>query len=173
LGLVEASLEAPAGLAEFLREVGDGENGFGGVPEVASGELSIPAYLEREVARSQGRDLPQGYVPNTTYWLLGDDRQILGMCRLRHHLNDELLVHGGHIGYYIRPGERGKGYGTQLLALVLEAARGLGIQRALLTVNTANVHSRRLIEANGGVMQDERSDENGTPYRRYWIDLTS
>jgi predicted acetyltransferase len=166
-------LEAPTGLVEFLSEVGIGENGFGGVPEVFNGDLSIKDYLEREVARSQGRDLPAGYVANTTYWFLDDAGRLVGMSRLRHGLNDRLLAHGGHIGYYIRPGERGRGYGTRLLALVLEEARKLGIPRALLTINTSNVPSWRLVEANGGVMEDERIDESGTPYRRYWIDLSS
>ena len=166
-------MEAPTGLVEFLSEVGIGENGFGDVPEVFNGDLSIKDYLEREVARSQGRDLPAGYVANTTYWFLDDAGRLVGMSRLRHGLNDRLLAHGGHIGYYIRPGERGRGYGTRLLALVLEEARKLGIPRALLTINTSNVPSWRLVEANGGVMEDERIDESGTPYRRYWIDLSS
>jgi predicted acetyltransferase len=169
--LVKASPEPPEGLLDFLREVGAGENGFGGVPEVSRGELSLEAYLEREVARSQGESLPEGYVANTTYWLLDECGQIVGMGRLRHTLNEDLLHHGGHIGYYIRPTARGKGYGTRLLALVLEEARTLGIARALLTVNASNEHSWRLVEANGGIMEDERLNEDGSPFRRYWIDI--
>lgn len=169
--LITASLNPPEGLLDFLREVGTGENGFGGAPEVASGVLSLEAYLEREVSRSRGESLSPGYVPNTTYWLLDDSGRIVGMSRLRHGLNESLLHHGGHIGYYIRNEARSKGYGTRLLALVLEEARRLGIERALLTVNSANEPSWRLVEANGGVMEDERLNEDGTPYRRYWIDL--
>lgn len=38
-------------------------------------------------------------------------------------LNDFYLELGGHIGYGIRPSERGKGYGKQQLALALLEAK--------------------------------------------------
>src|SRR5690606_29502328 len=127
------------------------------------------AFLGRLVAHARGVDLPAGWVPATTFWLLDDEGQVAGMSRLRHRLNETLLNHGGHIGYYVRPGARGRGYGTQILALTLAEGRRLGIQRFLLTVRTKNAASIRVIEANGGVMEDERIDEDGIPFRRYWI----
>ena len=43
-----------------------------------------------------------------------------------------------------------------MLAAALPVARGLGIGRALITCRTDNVGSRKVIEANGGVLDDER-----------------
>jgi predicted acetyltransferase len=88
----------------------------------------------------------------------------------RHELNDVLLHHGGHIGYYVRPSARGKRYGTAILDLTLAEGRKRGIERFLLTVDSNNVPSIRVIEGNGGVLEDERLDEEtGRMFRRYWI----
>jgi predicted acetyltransferase len=167
--LVAASLDAPDGLEAFLIEVGRGETGFGGTDFEASKE-TLRNFLQRLIDRSEGRNLGSGFVPFTTYWLLDDDGAVVGISRLRHELNDELLYHGGHIGYYVRPSARGKGYGTSILALTLIEGRKRGIDRLLLTVDSNNVPSIRVIEANGGVLKDERIwEETGLPFRRYWI----
>jgi predicted acetyltransferase len=50
-----------------------------------------------------------------------------------------------------------------MLRDALKVAAGLGIDRALITCHVTNVGSRRVIELNGGVLQDER---NGV--LRYW-----
>jgi predicted acetyltransferase len=43
----------------------------------------------------------------------------------------------------------------------------------LITTNSDNAPSIRVIETNGGVMEDERIDDTGKPYRRYWIETTA
>lgn len=43
------------------------------------------------------------------------DQRVVGSIQLRHSLTPELEQHGGHIGYAIRPTERGKGYGSAQL----------------------------------------------------------
>jgi predicted acetyltransferase len=167
--LVAASLDPPEGLEAFLIEVDRGETGFGGT-DFAWGKEPLSDFLQRMIDRSEGRGLEPGWVPFTTYWLLDDAGAIAGMSRLRHDLTDELLFHGGHIGYYVRPSARGKRYGTAVLALTLAEGRKRGIDRFLLTVNSDNVPSIRVIEGNGGVLEDERVDrETGRLFRRYWI----
>jgi len=70
----------------------------------------------------------------------------------------------------VRPSCRGKGYGTSILALTLAEGRRFGIERFLLTVRSDNTASIKVIEANGGVLEDERVEvETGIPFRRYWI----
>ncbi len=170
--LVKATLDPPQGLLEVYRELGGSENGFFGENDVAARKLPIHDQLQRLVDRATGRNLPAGWVPVTTFWLLDDSGVVAGVSRFRHHLNAELLHHGGHIGYYIRPAYRGKGHGKTILALTLQEARNLGIDRVLLTVGTGNEPSIRVIEACGGVMEDERVEaETGVLYRRYWIAL--
>lgn len=62
----------------------------------------------------------------------------MGVSKLRHALNDVLRVHGGHIGYCVRPSARGRGYGHVLLGMTLEQARGQGLTRVLITVDRNN-----------------------------------
>jgi predicted acetyltransferase len=110
-------------------------------------------------------------VQQTTWWLVEGDTY-LGRISIRHALNDSLLFEGGNIGYDIRPSARGKGLGTLQLALALPKAREIGLTRALLTCDWDNVRSARVIEANGGVFQDEVPVPGKTRInRRYWIDL--
>lgn len=54
---------------------------------------------------------------------------------MRHKLNETLRNGAGHIGYGISPNYRKKGYATQGLALVLQEAKKIGIDEALLSVN--------------------------------------
>jgi predicted acetyltransferase len=170
--LVKVSLEPPPGLGDVYRELGPSENGFFGESNVAAGTLPMPEHLRGLVDMSEGRNLRPGWVPMTTHWLLDDSEVLVGVSRLRHRLTPELLNDGGNIGYYVRPAYRGKGHGKTILSLTLVEARSLGLERVLLTVRTGNLPSIRVIEANGGVLEDERVDAEGLAYRRYWIDLT-
>jgi predicted acetyltransferase len=170
--LVKVSSEPPAGLFELLEEIRYDENGFIGDARVASGELSVAAYLKELADISEGRNLRPGWVPMTTFWLLDATDNAVAVSRLRHRLTESLLRSGGHIGYFVKRQERGKGYGTEILHQTLAEARKLGIERALLTVDADNLASVRVIEGNGGVLQDETLEVTGRPYRRYWIDLT-
>jgi len=121
---------------------------------------------------AEGEGLPQGWVPGTTFWLLDDAGCVVGTSNLRHSLTPALTKRGGHISYYVKSSERGKGFGTQILALTLKFARQMQIAKTLLTVASDNEPSISVIERNGGKFDDERLDEEtGQPYRRYWIDL--
>ncbi|MEU9960460.1 GNAT family N-acetyltransferase [Streptomyces sp. NPDC050982] len=71
---------------------------------------------------------------------------------------------GGHIGYGVRPTARRQGYATAMLRDVLPHARDLGLDRVLVTCDTTNVGSRKVIEANGGEFEDERGGK-----LRFWI----
>jgi predicted acetyltransferase len=51
-----------------------------------------------------------------------------------------------------------------MLAAALPCARALGIESALITCDQDNIGSRRVIEANGGVLAYE-----GEGIRRYWV----
>lgn len=127
-------------------------------------------YLQRVKANRGGPWLDER-VPQSHYWYVRDDR-ILGRIRLRHALNERLRQEGGHIGYDVRPSEWGKGHATRMLSLMLPIAREAGLDRALLTCDDDNRASARVIEKNGGVLQDIIvSPKSGKPHRRYWIDL--
>jgi predicted acetyltransferase len=163
----------PRGVPELLAELGDGENGFGGTA-IATGSMSMTRFLQQCVEESEGKSLDPGRVPQTVFWVIDDGGTAIGMVRMRHHLSEALLVHGGHIGFYIRARQRGHGYARMALALTLNELTKLGEPRALLTVNSDNLPSIAVIEANGGRLEDSAIDaETGKEYRRYWIDLTT
>ena len=106
----------------------------------------VSAFVEICRHHSIGRDLPADWVPQSTFWLARDATKIVGCSRLRHRLTKFLAEYGGHIGYDVRPSERGRGYGTRLLQLTLAEARKIGLTRVLLTADEANVASWRIIE---------------------------
>jgi len=133
----------------------------------------FPAYVARVRAYADPAHVPSDHVPESHLWLIRGDEYI-GSVRIRHALNESLRRWGGHIGYHIRPSQREKGYGTQALRLGLEYARALGIMRALLTCEAANTGSRKIIEANGGVLENEFDfdlDGRAIRARRYWIEI--
>ena len=126
-------------------------------------------YLKQLLEESEGKHLPKGYVPQTTYWLV-DGNEFIGRASIRHTLTEHLLREGGHIGYDIRPSKRGMGYGKNLLELALSEAKALGITKVLVTCNETNLGSKKIIEANGGLLENSVAMGNGNPRKlRYWI----
>lgn len=120
----------------------------------------------------RGKQLPDGWVPASTFYMVRKNGKIVGKSSLRHELNDHLRKIGGHIGYYIRAGHRGKGYGTVILKLTLEKAKAIGLEKVLVTCDDDNIASAKSIEKNGGVLQDTyRNDDMLVAVRRYWITL--
>lgn len=114
----------------------------------------------------------EGKVPSSTFFLLDEERnRLLGAVNIRHRLNDDLLLHGGHIGDGIRPSERRKGYATKMIALALEECKKLGIKRVLMVCNADNPGSMKSITRNGGILENELVGDDGKIEQRYWIDL--
>jgi predicted acetyltransferase len=174
-------LVAPATRCEtaYLAMVDDfeaaGEPRIPGGSGVALARSDFAAFVQRLQDDERGLGLKPGIVPSSAYWLLRHDAEgvtVLGVSALRHALTPALEDAGGHIGYSIRPSERRRGYGTRILALTLEYARALGLDRVLLTCDTDNTGSARVIEKNGGVLASEGySALVETRISRYWITL--
>ncbi|MBQ7307341.1 MAG: GNAT family N-acetyltransferase, partial [Clostridia bacterium] len=75
-------------------------------------------------------------------------------------------------GYGIRPKFHGKGYGTLMLKMALEESKKLGLDKVLVTCVDENIASSRVIEKNGGILENKilLPSDNKT-YRRYWIEI--
>ena len=123
-------------------------------------------WLKNNQNHEMGINLPEEWVPDIQLVAFSRDGQAVGFLNLRLRLNDYLLEVGGHIGYSIRPSERGKGYAKEALRQGLQVAKEKNIKKALVTCSTENPASRAVILANGGLFEDVR---NGV--ERYWIDL--
>ena len=123
-------------------------------------------WLESNQNQEMGINLPEGWVSAIQLVAFSEKGQAVGFLNLRLCLSNFLLEAGGHIGYSIRPSERGKGYAKESLRQGLQVAKEKNIKRALVTCSTENPASRAVILANGGKLEDVR---NGT--ERYWIDV--
>ena len=110
-----------------------------------------------------------GMVPATRYWLIIEGGIYAGELDLRHFLNEDLRRFGGHIGYNIRPSLRRRGYGRLICRLGIAAARARGIGDILITCADDNIASRKIIEANGGVLLDKIDAGQPALTRRYWL----
>ena len=111
-------------------------------------------------------------VDQTTFILVDDNNHIYGGTNVRHELNEGLLIHGGHIGYLIRPSERKKGYGSLMLKLTLDECSRLGINKVLVTCRETNKGSAKVIENNGGIYENSlKNTDDDKLYRRYWINI--
>lgn len=114
----------------------------------------FPRLLRRLQDFRDGIDLPEGFVPSATFWLV-EGSELLGVSNLRLMLNERLMQHGGHIGLGIRPAQRGRGLGKLLLRLTLAEARTHGIDHVHVHCHKHNARSARIIVANGGVLESE------------------
>ena len=132
--------------------------------------VARPGEPHLYLARLHGTPVPgewvDGYVPQTVLWWVAGD-VFLGRLSIRHRLTPHLLFHGGNIGFEVRPSARRRGHATAMLAAALPLAAALGIDPARVDCEADNVASRRVIERNGGVFDEER---DGSLF--YWLPTT-
>jgi predicted acetyltransferase len=156
-----------AAMAEFADEgrTGDG-SGIGSDLERWTGrwesEEGFAEYVAEKVAERERVEDPDWVLCTNLWWADGDE--YIGRMSIRHELNDWLAEVGGHIGYDVRRSRRREGHATAMLAAALVIARDLGMERVRLTCDDDNIASRRVIERNGGVLEDERHGK-----LRYWV----
>ena len=164
--LVTPDVRWHASWAASMLEFGDEyPHGSGvGDPAPAYDEQGCAAFVEYLLACEKEAPRPD-WVTCTFFWIADGD-EVIGSIAVRHELSAWLLEEGGHIGYSIRPSRRRRGHASRALALGLDRARDLGLERVLLTCDLDNDASRCTIERNGGVLEDIRAGK-----RRYWIAL--
>lgn len=148
---------------------------------LASGDPLVPftlrfanddfdAFLSELDDCAVGKGVPEGFVAHSTFWLVRDGTEVVGVSNIRHVLTPALRREGGSIGYGIRPSWRRQGLGVAILRASLERAAALGLSRVLLTCDKRNIASARTIIRNGGVLESEEylADLDQT-VQRYWI----
>jgi predicted acetyltransferase len=165
---------AAEGNSRYLDMVHEPEPGYAGASftlETLADPDTFAEFCAREIALGRpDAPRPAGWVTGTYLWMVDDvdgSSDVVGRISLRHALTPWLLEVGGHIGYAVRPGARRRGHATQALGLMLPVAADRGIAEALVTCDADNIGSRKVIEANGGVLEDNRNGK-----LRHWIYTT-
>ena len=150
-------------MAEFEKYQSPHDGGFWDTEN-----FSYEEWLESNQNQEMGINLPEGWVPAIQLVAFSEKGQAVGFLNLRLRLSNFLLEEGGHIGYSIRPSERGKGYAKETLRQGLQVAKEKNIKKALVTCSVDNPASRAVILANGGLIEDVRDG-----VERYWIGVAN
>ncbi len=166
LKLVKASAEYRSQISDMMEEW------------YRSGEKIVPYAIRRLDYKDfefycdnlECKDDKSGFVPDSTFFCLDKDRNIMvGAVNIRHYLNESLLLNGGHIGDGVRPSERRKGIATKMIALALAECKKLGIEKVLMVCDKENIGSAKSIIHNGGILENE-VEVDGVIEQRYWIE---
>ena len=139
--------------AFFLRNIRDYNETIKKLEDVSNGVLDNP-----------------NFAAYTCYLVFDSSNNVVGLASLRHYLNDFLINYGGHVGYSILPSKRNNGYGTMTLKLLLDEAKKININKLLVVCKKKNLPSKKVIENNNGVLDNEVIFNNDL-LLRYWIDL--
>jgi len=156
-----------AAMAEFVDEGRRGDGTAIGI-DLAEHEhawttdAGFAAYVELLLSEERVPRKAEWVCCSNYFWVDGDN--FIGRIAIRHTLTEWLHEFGGHVGYDVRPSARRRGHATAMLRAALREAHVLGIDRVLITCDPGNIASRRTIERNGGVLEDQRGDS-----LRFWV----
>ena len=119
-------------------------------PEGFLASLDDPEARGAPVKLPDGSTVPR--LPGITRWIW--DAELCGSIGFRWQQGTALLPPHvlGHIGFSVVPWRRRQGVATRALALMLEEPRRLGLASVEITTTPDNAGSRRVIEANGGML---------------------
>ena len=122
-------------------------NGTGGLQRYLD---NYEGWLEK-LEEDYNRQPSEEKVPARTYFFVREsDNKIIGMINIRLALNESLKKYGGHIGYSIRPTERGNGYNKINLYFGLKVCKEYGIEEVFMDADKDNPASWKTIESLGG-----------------------
>ena len=143
----------------FITTLPENENGFinpdFNVSKINFKDNILPLYINH----SKGINLPDGWIPYTTYFLWNDN-EIVGLFRIRHYLNETLKRGTGHIAYGIDKPYRGKGFATEGLKLAIEKAWEIIPEDEIyMSVHKDNPASLKVQIKNGAYVHHEDEKE--------------
>lgn len=119
-------------------------------------------WLSNVIRNTDPKTVHENWVVTDTFFAVRkSDEKIIGIIDLRHTLN-EFLKDLGNCGYSVRPSERKKGYATEMLRQLLEAAKDAGMKELHLSVEQDNTASIKVIQKNGGLYERSFTYEGET-----------
>ena len=132
---------------------------------------NIEDAIQHKLDAVSGVNLRRGEVARSEFWLI-DDEKYIGNIQIRYSPSGRTAESASHIYYEIRPSQRKKKYGTEILKRGLMEASILGLSEVIITCEKGNIPSQKIIEANGGEFLEEIRMEGGErPLLKYRIAL--
>lgn len=133
---------------------------------------SYAKWLEQLEKNSDEKTVTPEWVMSSTFFVIRkSDGKVIGMIDIRHHLNTFLAEYGGHIGYGVRPTERGRGYGIQILQLGLAYCEKIGLAKVMVACYKENEASSKTIRTCDGILEREFLYTDGKIVQIFWITI--
>ena len=156
----------------FTKAMNDWDHSSGFTWSSPTDGQSFAQYIQHLANEEEGINLPEGYVPCAVLFAFKDG-DIVARANIRHELNEFLLNVGGHIGYGVPPSHRRNSYASEILKHAVAYLKNRGLKKVLVTCDENNIASAKVIEANGGILEDIRPmEDNSVPAKkRYWITI--
>jgi RimJ/RimL family protein N-acetyltransferase len=98
------------------------------------------------------------------------DGEVVGLCGSKAAPTPDGVI---EIGYGVARSRRGRGYATQAVAALVEAARHAGNIRRLLAETAAHIASQRVLERNGFSRKGARSDPEDGDMIIWHLEMTA
>ena len=138
-------------------------------------DVFVASLVDREakgepIVLKDGTTVPR--LPGYQMWIW--DGEFCGTIGARWQPGTEALPPTclGHVGYSVVPWKQRRGHATAALREILPALAAEGLRYVEITTDPDNMPSRRVIEANGGVLIEaftKPASLGGTPGLRYRI----
>lgn len=121
---------------------------------------------------NQNTFVPQEIWGKTYTYLCFDKEKLIGLLDIRCQLSQENRWIYGDIGYGVRPGERRKGYATEMLGYAVSICKEHGMDNVILGCYRDNIASAKTIINNGGkLVKESDSYTKGRVSQYYIIDI--
>ena len=135
----------------MLQEIDNNEFGFTNEVKGMS-YREYKTWLKQQDDYSKAQNLPQNWIPQTTYFLYIDGLPV-GIGRIRHCANEFLERQGvGNFGYGIAKSFRGNGYGDSLFQNLLEKCRDMGYLKIKLFPYIDNIATNKIMRKHGAIL---------------------
>ena len=144
-----------------------GERTINGSYKLDGDKYTYAEWLKMITDNLHKETVDSRYGTSQTFFAIDAEQKIVGVITFRHELTD-FYKDSGHIGYSVRPSERGRGYATEMLRQLLSIAKEQGFRNILLTCKIDNIASQRVISKNGGEVTRTFS-KDGKNYKEYCV----
>ncbi|MCR5755191.1 MAG: GNAT family N-acetyltransferase [Acetatifactor sp.] len=170
---VEPSMDFAEEIAAYRQEMLEAESSFDGCFSMKR-MPDIKEFVEYCIGwANPGRDVDVYGARGTVLLVIRkSDGKMVGCMQVHDVLNERMKKYTGHVGYSVRPSERGKGYAKKMLTQALDFLTSFGFEEIFVSCLPENEASKKTILSNGGeYVETVFLDEDNVNLERYRIKL--